>query len=93
MAEVIKVLENVARANSNVLANPTHQVLFVGFGDSSINFGLRAWTKQFDDWHKIRSELASAVYDAVYAAGMTFSQRAVRFLRDPDTGNPVRDLN
>jgi small-conductance mechanosensitive channel len=58
--------------------------LFTGFGDSSINFELRAWTDQFDDWPQIRSELAVAVFDAVRAAGMTFPfpQREVRLLRD-----------
>lgn len=56
----------------------------MGFGDSSINFELRAWTDQFIDWVKIRSELAVAVYDAVQGAGMSFPfpQREVRLLKD-----------
>jgi small-conductance mechanosensitive channel len=56
----------------------------MGFGDSSINFELRAWTDQFDNWGAVRSELASAVYDAVYAAGMSFPfpQSEVRVLGD-----------
>ena len=44
----------------------------MSYGDSSINFELRAWTDQFYNWQDIRSELAVAIYDAVYAAGMTF---------------------
>jgi potassium-dependent mechanosensitive channel len=86
--EVIKMLVTVARANSNILKDPEPQGLFMGFGDSSINFELRAWTDCFDDWAGVRSELASAVYDAVHAAGMTFPfpQREVRFLREPDAG-------
>jgi hypothetical protein len=84
--EVIKILVAVALANPNILKDPEPQCLFMGFGDSSINFELRAWTDQFDDWPQIRSELASAIYDAVYAAGMTFPfpQREVRLLRDQD---------
>jgi small-conductance mechanosensitive channel len=70
--KVIEVLEAVATANPMVLKNPRPQVLFVGFGDSSINFELRAWTDQFNEWGKIRSELAVAVYDAVQGAGMSF---------------------
>jgi small-conductance mechanosensitive channel len=86
--DVIKVLEKVANANRHVLPNPPPQGLFTSFGDSSINFELRAWTDQFDDWPQIRSELAVAVFDAVRAAGMTFPfpQREVRLLRDTDEG-------
>jgi len=66
------------------LKNPKPQVFFVGFGDNSINFELRAWTDQFTDWGKIKSELTVAVYDAVQAAGMAFplSQHEVRLLQD-----------
>jgi len=82
------VLEAVARANQGVLEKPPPQCLFTGYGDSSINFELRAWTDQFNNWRTIRSELASAVYDAVRAAGMSFPfpQREVRLLRDPEAG-------
>jgi small-conductance mechanosensitive channel len=86
--DVIKVLEKVANEHRHVLPDPPPQGLFTGFGDSSINFELRAWTDQFDDWPQIRSELAVAVFDAVRAAGMTFPfpQREVRLLRDTDGG-------
>jgi len=86
--KVIEVLEAVARANPQVLRDPPPRALFVGFGDSSINFELRAWTDQFMGWSKIRSELAVAAYDAVQEAGMSFPfpQREVRVLRDPEAG-------
>ena len=73
-------------AHPRVLKNPPPQALFVGFGDSSINFELRAWTDQFIDWVKIRSELAVAVYDAVHAAGMSFPfpQRVVHLLHNSE---------
>jgi small-conductance mechanosensitive channel len=87
--EVIKILEAVALAHADILKDPEPQGLFMGFGDSSINFELRAWTDQFDDWPRIRSELASAIYDAVHAAGMAFPfpQREVRLLRDTEAGD------
>jgi small-conductance mechanosensitive channel len=93
---VIEVLESVARANPAVLQNPPPKCLFIGYGDSSINFELRAWTDQFNNWRVIRSELASGVYDAVHAAGMSFPfpQREVRVLGDPEakkTGTPLTD--
>jgi small-conductance mechanosensitive channel len=89
--EVIKVLERVAAANPRVLKHPAPQGLFVGYGDSSINFELRAWTDQFDTWYQTRSELAVALYKAVYEAGMTFPfpQREVRLLRDPEAGSTL----
>ncbi len=81
---VIELLEKTAQAHAAVLKTPPPKALFMGYGDSSINFELRAWTAQFSNWAAIRSELASAVYDAVYAAGMAFPfpQREVRILGD-----------
>ena len=44
---------------------PAPTVLFVGFGASSLDFGIRAWTNNFGDWVKIRSDLDVRVYDAL----------------------------
>ena len=81
---VIELLEKTAQAHAAILETPPPKGLFTGYGDSSINFELRAWTAQFGNWAAIRSELASAVYDAVRAAGMAFPfpQREVRILGD-----------
>jgi potassium efflux system protein len=81
---VIELLEKTAQEHDAVLKNPPPKGLFMGYGDSSINFELRAWTDQSSNWAAIRSELATAVYDAVYAAGMgfPFPQREVRVLGD-----------
>ena len=83
---MIEVVEAAAGAHPRVLKNPPPKALFVGFGDSSINFELRVWTDQFADWFKLRSEVAVAVHDAVLAAGMSFPvpQREVRLLRDKE---------
>jgi potassium efflux system protein len=82
--KVIKVLEAVAIAHPEILREPPPQALFTGYGDSSLNFELRAWTAQFESWQRVRSELAVAMYDAVHAAGMSFPfpQREVRLLKD-----------
>jgi len=83
--KVMEMLEAVARAHPHVLRQPAPQAFFTGFGDSSINFELRAWTDQFEKWFQIRSELATAIYDAGQAAGIAFPfpQREVRLLHDP----------
>ena len=84
--KVIEVIKAAAAAHPRVLKSPPPQALFVGFGESSIDFELRVWTDQFIDWPKIRSELAVAVYDAVIAAGMTFPfpQRVVHLLHNSE---------
>jgi len=63
--KVMRLLEEQATVHPEVLKDPAPQCLFIGYGDSSINFELRAWTDQFNDWPRVRSELAVAVYDAV----------------------------
>jgi len=83
--KVTEMLEAVAQGHPQVLRQPPPRAFFTGFGDSSINFELRAWTDQFDQWFQIRSELATAVFDASQAAGISFPfpQREVRLLQDP----------
>ena len=84
--QVIGILEAAAGEHPDVLKDPMPQGLFTGYGDSSINFELRFWTDRFDDWPRIRSDVAVAVYDAVLKAGMTFPfpQREVRLLNERD---------
>jgi small-conductance mechanosensitive channel len=67
------------------------QAIFVGFGDSSINFELRAWTDDFANEVRIRTDLAAAVYDSVNEAGMAFPfpQREVRLLSDSKDAFPL----
>jgi potassium efflux system protein len=81
-AEVIALLEGVARAHPKVLADPSPRCLFMGYGDSSINFQLRAWT-DYSSTTQVQSDLTTAIYDAVYAAGLSFPfpQREVRLLQ------------
>jgi small-conductance mechanosensitive channel len=84
--KVIEVIEAVASAHPQVLKYPPPQVIFTEFGDSAINYELRAWTEENLSWKKIKSELAVAVYDAILAAGMSFPfpQREVRLLTDKE---------
>ena len=84
--KVIALLETVARAHPQVLPHPPPLALFMGYGDSAINFQLLAWPDHFNHWAQVKSDLATAVYEAVYAAGMSFPfpQREVRLLRDAE---------
>jgi small-conductance mechanosensitive channel len=93
--KVIDVLEATARSHPEVLREPAPQAIFVGFGDSSINFELRAWTDEFANAVRIRTDLASAVYDAINEAGMSFPfpQREVRLLGDSKAAFPMASVD
>ncbi len=82
--KAIELLEGVARNHPQVLTDPPPRCLFQGYGDSSINFELRAWT-EYSTSIQVQSDLRVAVYAAVYAEGMSFPfpQREVRLLSDP----------
>jgi small-conductance mechanosensitive channel len=79
---VIALLETVARTHPQVLPAPPPQAFFTGYGDSAIHFTLFAWPDHFNHWLQVKSDLATAVYEAVSAAGMSFPfpQREVRVL-------------
>ena len=81
---VIELLEGVARVHPKILATPPYQCLFKGFGDSTINFELRAWTDQYGEWQQIKSELTAGIYRAVQAAGLSFPfpQRDIHLVRE-----------
>jgi small-conductance mechanosensitive channel len=82
---VIEILLAVARAHPRVLGEPAPSAVFMGFGESSCDFQLFAWTDSFDDWVQTRSELAMAVGRALHEAGIEipFPQREVH-LRSAD---------
>ena len=92
--EVIRMFEGAARAHPDVLKSPASTALFTGYGDSSINFELRAWTDKFNDWPRIRSDLATAIYHAGYEAGISFPfpQRDVRIINDSGKGQSGGNL-
>jgi potassium efflux system protein len=83
---VIALLETVARAHPQVLPEPPPRAFFMGYGDRAINFTLFAWPDHFNHWLQVKSDLTTAVYEAVSAAGMRFPfpQREVRVLREAE---------
>jgi small-conductance mechanosensitive channel len=73
----IDVLDAVARETAGVVTEPAPTVLFMGFGASTLDFSIRAWTHDFDNWINIRSDLMARMYDALRQAGIeiAFPQR------------------
>jgi small-conductance mechanosensitive channel len=76
---VIDLLRDAAASVPGVLTNPAPVVLFESFGDSALNFEVRAWTARFEEWAAIHSQVAVAVNAALKAAGIEipFPQRDV----------------
>ena len=74
---VQSLLLEVAESIPGVCCDPAPVVLFMGFGESSLDFSVRAWTDDFDQWMAIRSEMAIEIHRALSAAGVEipFPQR------------------
>ena len=67
----------MARDHEGVLDHPEPSALFLEFGDSSLNFQLRAWTARFAQFQRIRSDLSVAINRKLADAGIEipFPQR------------------
>lgn len=74
--QVIKLLEEVGNTHPEADDELAPRALFLGFGDSALNFQLRVWTAN-DKWVVIRSELAIGIYKTLNKAGIEipFPQR------------------
>jgi len=67
---VLELLMDVTKSTPGIASVPEPTILFAGFGASSLDFAIRAWTNNFGDWVKIRSQLTVRVHDAIIAAGI-----------------------
>jgi small-conductance mechanosensitive channel len=73
---VLDLLEMVAGEHEEVSKNPKPQALFLDFGESSLDFMLRAWTSA-NQYMRVGSELRVAIRRAIDKAGIEipFPQR------------------
>jgi small-conductance mechanosensitive channel len=69
-ARVLELLMEVTRSTDGIANEPEPTILFAGFGANSLDFSIRSWTNNFNDWVKIRSALTVRVYDALKNAGI-----------------------
>ena len=74
---VLDLLLEVAAEHPRVLKYPTPTALFLGFGDSSLNFRLNIWSATFEDFFGLRSEVNVLVNDRLKTEGIEipFPQR------------------
>ena len=73
-------LLDVAKANPDVLAMPSPQVLFKGFGDSSLDFELRIWISQ-------------PSRNVIIKSNLYYQIEAIFRLRNVEIPFPQRDLH
>ena len=83
----IEVLRRVAGENPHILASPEVQVLFLGFGDSSLDFELRVFSPDVSHLMPIRHGLHMAIDRAFRAEGIeiAFPQRDLHLRSVPET--------
>ncbi|MHB1021492.1 MAG: mechanosensitive ion channel family protein [Acidobacteriaceae bacterium] len=75
---VREILVRVAEEHPDVLELPVPEVVFLNFGDSSLDFELRIWTiNQVQTPSRLKSDLYFAIFDALGEAGIEipFPQR------------------
>jgi small-conductance mechanosensitive channel len=74
---VIDILLGLAHDHPEVTDDPEPAALFAGFGDSSLDFELRAWVVDFNQGLRVSSELRLAIDKALAEAGIEipFPQR------------------
>lgn len=78
-AALSALLQKTALQTPGIVSSPEPVVLFLGFGASALNFGIRAWTYDYDNSATIRSDLVTRVYGALNQAGieMPFPQQDI----------------
>jgi len=64
------LLGEIALGTPGIAPEPRPSVVFLRFGASSLDFGIRAWTNDFSDWVPIRSRLTVGIYEALRAEGI-----------------------
>ena len=62
---VVEVLRTTATSEPGITSEPPPQVYVVNFSAGAVTFQLRAWTDRYQDWARVRSDLAVAVNSAL----------------------------
>jgi small-conductance mechanosensitive channel len=96
---VMQTLKECALDNPMVVSNPAPQILFMAFGESSLDFELRIWVNEVDNFVEVRSQLNQEIDRSFRESGIeiAFPQRdlhlrsvdksAASTLSDPGNGD------
>jgi len=90
------ILESISREHTEVITDgraPAPRALFMGFGDSSLDFELRVRIQRIERRFSVVSDLNFAIDAAFREAGITipFPQRDLHIVSYPGTDEPVAD--
>ncbi|KRG63061.1 mechanosensitive ion channel protein MscS [Stenotrophomonas humi] len=92
--QVLELLSRCAEQTPGVATEPAVVALFVGFGASSLDFSVRAWTRDYDHWLSIRSALVTSIHTALQEADIEipYPQQDVH-VRSLPTTPPVPSID
>lgn len=92
--KVTEILLRVASGNPEALQDPKPDVLFLGFGESSLDFELLVWTASPDKQKCLLSEMNYAIYDAFAKNGIEipFPQRDLNIKTLPAASELLQSL-
>jgi len=78
--QILDLLERIAKSHEQVMADPEPFAVFLGFGDSSLNFRLYIWLNDLSEVLKTPSRIRQDVLRELQEAGVEipFPQRDVR---------------
>ena len=88
---VLELLREVAQGTPGIVAEPVPAIVFKGFGTSSLDFGIRAWTHDFGDWVTIRTEMTIRVYEALPRKASRCRSRSTTCTCAASIRRPVRN--
>ncbi len=90
---VLELLRGVAEREEKSLSYPSPVALFRGHGDSSLDFELRVWIADYDDWYVVQSRINTEINRALTEADIEipFPQRDLH-LRSIDV-DAARELS
>jgi len=89
--QVIALLQDAANEIEEVVPFPPPTGLFVGFGDSSLDFQVRVWVRKYENWMLVQSRVLLTVCERLGQADIEvpFPQRDLH-LRSVDEGAAAR---
>lgn len=87
--QVIALLESTARNTPGLAAQPA-PLRNSGYGDSAMNFVVRAWTEDAGNWGALRSDLLARILSALRDAGISipFNQLDIHIQGQCPPGSP-----
>ncbi len=90
---VVDLLTPIAGKYTEIIQDPAPRVLFLGLGESSLDFELRVWTIQTEGWVGLRSDIMTDVYEVLTGAEIEipFPQRDLNIRNvDPAAAEQLR---